>query len=150
MQTVGLTGVQAEEINPQNVSMKYLHYNNMPDTYQFTIWEAVMEVVLRAYRIATMPLYMITDLEPSTFFVMQNSLNSVLIALNRSSEAIIKQSNDNCQSSLNTFLYLLIAASCAMIFSVIFLIPVINKVKKNKQEVLELFTHNNIEKHIDD
>jgi len=37
-----------------------------------------------------------------------------------------------------------------MFFSVVFLIPVINKVKKNKQEVLELFTHNNIEKHIDD
>lgn len=37
-----------------------------------------------------------------------------------------------------------------MFFSILFLIPVINKVKKNKQEVLELFTHRNIEKHIDD
>jgi hypothetical protein len=37
-----------------------------------------------------------------------------------------------------------------MFFSILFLIPVINKVKKNKQEVLELFTHKNIEKHIDD
>ena len=50
--------------------MKYLHYNNMPDTYSFTIWEAVMEIVLRAYRIATMPQYTITDMEPTTYFVM--------------------------------------------------------------------------------
>lgn len=48
------------------------------------------------------------------------------------------------------FLYLLIAASCSLFVSLIFLVPVINKVKKNKQEVLELFTHKNIEKHIDE
>lgn len=51
---------------------------------------------------------------------------------------------------MQIFLYLLIAASCSLFFSLVFLIPVINKVKKNKQEVLELFTHKNIEKHIDD
>lgn len=37
-----------------------------------------------------------------------------------------------------------------MIVAMIFLIPIINKVKKNKSEVLELFTHSTIEKHIDD
>ena len=47
-------------------------------------------------------------------------------------------------------MYLLISASCALFISLLFLIPVVNKVKKNKQEVLELFTHKNIEKHIDD
>jgi hypothetical protein len=48
------------------------------------------------------------------------------------------------------FLYLLIAASCSLLISLIFLIPVINKVKRNKQDVLELFTHKQIDKHIDD
>jgi hypothetical protein len=51
---------------------------------------------------------------------------------------------------MQIFLYLLIAASCSLFISLVFLIPVINKVKKNKQEVLELFTHKNIDKHIDD
>lgn len=51
---------------------------------------------------------------------------------------------------MSVFLYLLIAASCSLFISLVFLIPVINKVKKNKQEVLELFTHKNIDKHIDD
>lgn len=51
---------------------------------------------------------------------------------------------------MQVFLYLLIAASCSLFISLVFLIPVINKVKKNKQEVLELFTHKNIDKHIDD
>jgi hypothetical protein len=51
---------------------------------------------------------------------------------------------------MQIFLYVLISASCAIFFSLLFLIPVINKVKKNKQEVLELFTHRNIEKHIDE
>jgi hypothetical protein len=51
---------------------------------------------------------------------------------------------------MGVFLYLLIAASCSLFISLVFLIPVINKVKKNKQEVLELFTHKNIDRHIDD
>lgn len=44
----------------------------------------------------------------------------------------------------------MIAASCSLFISLVFLIPVINKVKKNKQEVLELFTHKNIDRYIDD
>lgn len=51
---------------------------------------------------------------------------------------------------MSIFLYLLIAASCSLFISLVFLIPVINKVKKNKQEVLELFTHKNIDRYIDD
>ena len=130
--------------------MKYLKYPNMPDFYEFSIWEAIMEIVVSAYRISTLTLNQITDTHATTYFVMQNSLNSVLKALRSSTDAIINESNNNRESNMNIFLYLLIAASCSMFFSILFLIPVINKVKKNKQEVLELFTHRNIEKHIDD
>jgi len=51
---------------------------------------------------------------------------------------------------MKVFLYLLIAASCALFLSLLFLIPVINKIKKSKQAVLKLFTHKNVEKHIDE
>lgn len=81
---------------------------------------------------------------------MQNCLNSVLEALNNSTDAIISESDSSRDSNMSIFLYLLIAASCSLFISLVFLIPVINKVKKNKQEVLELFTHKNIDKHIDD
>ena len=109
-----------------------------------------MEIVVSAFRISTLPLNMITDNAASVYFVMQNTMNSVLVALKSSTDAIINESNNNRETNMSVFLYLLIAASCAMFFSILFLIPVINKVKKNKQEVLELFTHKNIEKHIDD
>ena len=48
------------------------------------------------------------------------------------------------------FLYLLIIASCTLVISLIILVPIIDKVTKNKQEVLELFTNRSIDKHIDD
>jgi hypothetical protein len=51
---------------------------------------------------------------------------------------------------MQIFLYLLIAASSALLISLIMLIPVINKVKKSKQDVLKLFVNKNIEKHTDD
>ena len=77
-------------------------------------------------------------------------MNSVLRALKSSTDAIMQESENNRHENMQIFLYVLIAASCAIFFSLMFLIPVINKVKKNKQEVLELFTHRNIEKHIDE
>lgn len=150
LKTATLSDDQIAQINPPDVQMKYLKYPNMPDFYEFSIWEAIMEIVVSAYRISTLPLNQITDIHPTTYFVMQNSLNSVYQALRSSTDAIINESNNSRESNMNVFLYLLIAASCSMFFSILFLIPVINKVKKNKQEVLELFVHRNIEKHIDD
>lgn len=77
-------------------------------------------------------------------------MNSVLNALKSSTEAILQESENSRNFNIKIFMNLLWAASGALLVSLIFLIPVINKVKKNKQEVLELFTHKNIEKHIDE
>jgi hypothetical protein len=150
LKTALLSSEQLAKINPPDVQMKYLKFPNMPDFYEFSIWEAIMEMVVSAYRISTLSLDVITENQPTCFFVMKNSLNSVLQALKSSTDAIINESDNNRESNMTVFLYLLIAASCSLFFSIMFLIPVINKVKKNKQEVLELFTHRNIEKHIDD
>jgi hypothetical protein len=43
------------------------------------------------------------------------------------------------ESNLRIFLYLLITASVSLFISILFLLPIINKVKKNKQDVFELF-----------
>lgn len=130
--------------------MQYLKYPDMPDYYVFSIWEAIMEIVVGAYRIATLKLTDITDNHPTCYFILKNCLNSVLIALRSSTDAIIEESDSSRATNMSIFLYLLIAASCSLFISLIFMIPVISKVTKNKQEVLELFTHRQIEKHIDD
>jgi hypothetical protein len=122
----------------------------MPNSYTFSVWEAIMEIVVSAYRVSTLPLSMVTDWHATVYFIMQNCLNSVMKALKSSTDAILNESDNNRHSNMQIFLYVLIAASASIFFSLLFLIPVINKVKKNKQEVLELFTHRNIEKHIDD
>lgn len=122
----------------------------MPGFYVMTMWEAIMEIIVSAFRISTLSLSQMVDSQVSIFFIMQNCLNSVLEAVNNSTDAIINESNDSRQQNIQVLLSLLIAASCSLFFSLVFLVPVINKVKKNKQEVLELFTHRNIDKHIDD
>ena len=130
--------------------MQYVKFPNMPEYYTFSIWEAIMEIVVSAFRVATMSLSEIIDTQPTAFFIIKNCLNSVLTALQSSTEAIIVESESSRKFNLSVFLYLLIAASCSLFISLLILIPVINKVKKSKQEVLELFTHKNIEKHIED
>lgn len=148
--TSDLSQATQQEIDPNNLQMQYAKYSNMPAFYVFTMWEAIMEIVVAALRVSTMPLTQISDADPTVAFVMDNNLNAVMIALNQSTDAIINQSNSLRSQNLNIFLYLLIAATCSLFLSMVFLIPVTNRIKKGKQEVLRLFTHKNVEKHVDD
>jgi len=132
------------------VTLTYKKFPDMPEFYSLSMWEAIMEIIVSAFRISTLDLTTVKDDQASVLFVMKNCLNSVLEALKSSTDAIITESETSRQSNMSVFLYLLIAASCSLFISLVFLIPVINKVKKNKQEVLELFTHKNIDRHIDD
>lgn len=150
LKTSTLEASQLQKINPDDIILQYKKYPNMPSSYEFSIWEAIMEIVVSGYKISSLPLTEITDDNPTVFFIMKNCLNSVLRALRLSTDAIIEESNSAREQNLSVFLYLLIAASCSLFLSLIFLIPVINKIKKSKQEVLKLFTHKNVEKHIDD
>lgn len=78
LKTSTLSEEQLQMINPSDVKMKYLKYPNMPDFYTFSVWEAIMEIVVSAYRVSTLPLKMITDSHATVFFIMQNCLNSVM------------------------------------------------------------------------
>ena len=90
--TSKLSQEQIEKINPNDVRLVYMKYYDMPDFYMFSIWEAIMEIVVSAFRISTLPLASITDQHPTTYFVIQNCLNSVLKALKSSTDAIIDES----------------------------------------------------------
>lgn len=83
-------------------------------------------------------------------FIQENCLNSLLSALKESTQAIIVATDDIRNSSLSLFLYLLIAVSCSLFVSVAFLLPIISRAKRSKQEVLELFLHKKIERSIDE
>mmetsp|Transcript_9977 Transcript_9977/g.9907 ORF Transcript_9977/g.9907 Transcript_9977/m.9907 type:complete len:202 (+) Transcript_9977:1187-1792(+) len=108
-----------------------------------------MEIVVSAFRISTTEMSELTDTNPNCYFILKNCLNSVLMSLRSSTDAIINLSDQSRESNLKIFMYLLVAATGALAISLGFLTPVINKVTKNKQEVLELFTHKTIEKHIE-
>jgi hypothetical protein len=74
--------------------MEYLAYPNMPTSYTFTIWEAIMEIVVSAYRISTTTITDMSDTNPTAYFIIKNCLNSVLKALNSSTDAIITESDN--------------------------------------------------------
>lgn len=121
-----------EKINPNDLKIEYIPVPNMPSIYLFSIWESIMEIVVGAYRISSFPLSSLLDTNPTAFFVIKNSMNSVLLALKQSTDAIISESEEAREENMAIFLYLLIAASCSLFLSLAFLIPVINKIKKGK------------------
>ena len=64
----------------------------MPELYSLSMWEAIMEIIVSAFRISTLDLSTIKDDQASVLFVMKNCLNSVLVALKSSTDAIITES----------------------------------------------------------
>jgi hypothetical protein len=89
LKTSSLSQESLEDINPENVNLNYKKTEGMPDSYNYTIWQAIMEIVVSAYRITTMSRDEISIEDPTVYFVTTNSLNSVLIALEMSTNAIM-------------------------------------------------------------
>jgi hypothetical protein len=74
------------------VTLTYKKFPDMPEFYSLSMWEAIMEIIVSAFRISTLDLRTVKDDQASVLFVMKNCLNSVLEALKSSTDAIITES----------------------------------------------------------
>lgn len=128
------------DIDSANIELKYLNVPVQGTNFTYTIWQSVTEIVISANRIAVMNILQVDDTsDPSVYFVVNNTLNSLFIALQQSANDIKEETKSSLQFDLTIFLILLIIATVILVFSSIVVVPVISKVSKTKQEVLELF-----------
>ena len=92
--TSGLSQSSLSQINPSNVALVYMPVPGMPPGYVYTIWQAIMEIVVSSFRISTMSMSQVDDnIDPTVYFVFKNSLNSVLMSLDSSTSAILNETN---------------------------------------------------------
>ena len=137
-----LSDTAMAKVNPGDVSLIYMDILAKNANYTYSVWQSIMEIVVSSYRISTMNINQVDDTkDPTVYFVTKNSLNNVMNSLNTSSKAIMDEAESTRKLNVTIFLILLSVASFALALSTALLIPVINKVKKNKQEVFELFMH---------
>mmetsp|Transcript_32475 Transcript_32475/g.31733 ORF Transcript_32475/g.31733 Transcript_32475/m.31733 type:complete len:136 (-) Transcript_32475:1069-1476(-) len=115
----------------------------------YNIWEAVVEIVSYCFQLSEQRTNFFAN-NTLVYFIFENCMNSVMAALEQSTEAIIVDSSSTRESNIRIFFYLLISVSFALFLSVLFLLPVIKKAKSSKAEVFILFTHKKIEKTIDE
>jgi len=142
LKTSDLSTEQLDRINPNNVPVYYLTTTiRMPSSYIYTISQMMLEIMVSAFKILGLPLAEIARDEFSVYVVCENSLNSILIALKKSTNEIVSQIESSKDSNMRLFLILLCVASGAAAISTIVLIPIIILVKKNKEKVLSLFLH---------
>jgi len=142
LKTSGLSQASLKKINPENVKLKFLPVAGMPLGYVYTIWQAIMETVISSYTISGMEYDQVDeDINPTVYFVCKNSLNGILMNLDKSTNAILDETSSMRDANVYIFLILLCVASASLTISTAILIPVIRNVKTNKQDVLELFMH---------
>ena len=56
------------------------------------MWEAMIELVVNALKISAETLTQITDVDPTTYFIMTNDLNNILTAAKGSTDSLVSES----------------------------------------------------------
>eukprot|EP01022_Parablepharisma_sp_SALTPOND_P019506 TRINITY_DN333_c0_g1_i1.p1 TRINITY_DN333_c0_g1~~TRINITY_DN333_c0_g1_i1.p1 ORF type:complete len:1482 (-),score=192.52 TRINITY_DN333_c0_g1_i1:2885-7330(-) len=142
LRTSDMSPEQLDKINPNNVVTKYkTTTTRMPPSFIYTVSQTMLEIVVSSFKILGLPLSDLKRDEFSVFLIVENSLNSILVALKQSTNEIVSHIESSKNSNMKLFLLFLCVASGAAIISTIVLIPVIIYVKKNKEKVLSLFLH---------
>eukprot|EP01022_Parablepharisma_sp_SALTPOND_P016263 TRINITY_DN2359_c0_g1_i1.p1 TRINITY_DN2359_c0_g1~~TRINITY_DN2359_c0_g1_i1.p1 ORF type:complete len:1978 (-),score=184.73 TRINITY_DN2359_c0_g1_i1:941-6763(-) len=75
----------------------------------------------------------------SVTFILDNALNSILSRLEGSLGALLDETQETAHKNQNTLLIFLFVASGALILTISVVMPVVVKIRKNKQELLCLF-----------
>lgn len=122
------------------ISLKYFQVPGLFLSNSYTIWQAIMEITASSYRISEMSITQVDDTSDSTvYFVTQNALNNVLLVLQNSTNTIMSAIQVEINSNDSTLLYLFCTVSVLLFISTIALIPIVQMIKKGKEEVLVLF-----------
>lgn len=130
------------QINNGEIAIYQMDVPKLPSSYYYTMWQSIMELIVSAYHIATLDISAVDyNTSATVYFVLTNSLNSILEHLDVSAVAVVDEADSRISYMRTMFLILLLAASAVFLLLVIIAIPIISKVNKNKQEVLELFMH---------
>lgn len=127
-------------INPTNMPLLCMGDPGVFTAIPYTMWEAIMEIVVSAYRISGMSIGEVDDtVEPSVTFVTENSVNNILAELNTSTEAIMDEIKKSIKGKKKVFIAFLCVASAAVALAVLIILPIVREGKRNKEEVYKLF-----------
>ena len=126
-------------INPESLQLVYNSRPAMPMFYYVDIWSAVMSVAMHSLEIRELPLHSVRKNHTSVFFILANSMNSILTSIENSTQAILDENShisEHVDSALRILLYV---ASGSLFVSICLIFPVATKVDKNKDELLRNF-----------
>lgn len=128
-----------DRITPKEVEVRHTGSADIADTFTLDCWSAVTTLVIHALKVRDMSPNTIVADDPSVFYILHNSFNGVLDAVRDAVEAVHENSKDAVGKNNGVFLALTVVASVSLALSLGFLLRVIIKVNKNKEEILKLF-----------
>lgn len=126
-------------INPPVIPLIYDTPCALPDLYYVDVWSAMMSEAVHAYSVNDISLKNLNINDTSVFFIITNTFNNILEAIDQSTDAIISETENISGSVRFTLLILLYVASGSLLISICLIFPVATKVDKNKDELLRHF-----------
>ena len=81
----------------------------------------------------------VNDVHESVSFILDNALNSISNSLEESLDALLDETNETANKNVMILMTFLLIASGALILTISIIMPVVVKIRKNKQELLCLF-----------
>eukprot|EP00826_Nyctotherus_ovalis_P010517 TRINITY_DN12768_c0_g1_i1.p1 TRINITY_DN12768_c0_g1~~TRINITY_DN12768_c0_g1_i1.p1 ORF type:complete len:537 (+),score=146.27 TRINITY_DN12768_c0_g1_i1:73-1683(+) len=130
----------SERVNPSSIEMVYHPDTSIATEFRLDCWSAVMGLVTHSLKVFNLPLASIKESDISVYYVLQNSLNSVMAGVYESTYTILDESDGIAHDDRMVILVLMIIGSAVILISAVLIVRVMIVVIKNKETILVLFT----------
>ena len=133
-------------------SIDYIKYSQVnqgeKEMTRTSLWNVLLEMVVNVFSLLEYDRKDIIFEDPKVQMILDNFLNSVLSHLDKATEGITEEIQDNGESVINTGLIITIGAGSLIIICSIIVLLFLCKIRANRSQVLKLFNHLH-PKHID-
>jgi len=130
------------KINPEHITLYVVGVPGLPNVSNFTMWQTMLSLASAGFQLANIEIFEVDDsLTPEAYFITRNALNNIFVNMYTSTWILVDEVESKKNSIITVYLIIFSVASLILLISTILLLPVISKINKNKQEVLELFMY---------
>lgn len=126
-------------VSQKVVPLYYKEIDQSNQVVNFTLTEAVLQMASAIFTVRHLNVSSYSQTQEDTFFVMYNSFNDFLMALQSSCDYYLAELSDRATQKDNLLLTLFLCSLGIILLSIPILFPAVNSVNRTKDKVLALF-----------
>ncbi len=123
----------------ESITLSYANVTGLTTTDTYTIWQAIMELVASAMRIADMEAKKVVNTDPTVYFVLQNTFNNISQSIINSANEVVVIISKLVNSNRVRLLVMICGLNGAFAVILVLMGLLMYRIKLGKQNLFLLF-----------